>query len=137
MPRIDVEIPTSDGAAKGSLVALTNPDCARRVRWASNPAARPTDTDEAAAAKADLRALDATVSAMKLALDLSGGKEWGKSTPEQFARLQDILLRTKQIEKKLANPADYVIAVPDFFKNANTFDHDAVVAQAKACDAKM
>ena len=125
------------GAAKASLVALTNPDCARRVRWASNPAARPTDTDEAAAAKADLRALDATVNAMKLALDLSGGKEWGKSTPEQFARLQDILLRTKQIEKKLANPADYIIAVPDFFKNANTFDHDAVVAQAKACDAKM
>ena len=62
---------------------------------------------------------------------------FGVSTPEQFARLQDILLRTKQIEKKLANPADYVIAAPDFFKNANTFDHDAVLTQAKACDAKM
>jgi NitT/TauT family transport system substrate-binding protein len=94
------------GAARASLFALTNPDCARRVRWASNPAARPSGPDEAAAVKADLHTLD-------------------------------ILLRTKQIEKKLANPADYVIAVPDFFKNANTFDHDAVLSQAKACDAKM
>jgi NitT/TauT family transport system substrate-binding protein len=123
-------------AAKASLFALTNPDCARRVRWAANPAAHPAGSDEAAAATADQHALDATLAAMKLAFDLSGGKEWGKSTPEQFARLQDILLRTRQIEKKLANPADFVIAVPDFFKNANAFDHDAVVAQAKACDAK-
>jgi NitT/TauT family transport system substrate-binding protein len=125
------------GAAKASLFALTNPDCARRLRWASNPGAPPTGAGEAAAVKTDLRALDATLGAMKLAFDLSGVNEWGKSTPEQFARLQDILLRTKQISKKLANPADYVIAVPDFFKNANAFDHDAVVTQAKACDAKM
>jgi NitT/TauT family transport system substrate-binding protein len=125
------------GAAKASLFALTNPDCARRVRWASNPAARPTGLDDTAAVKNDLHALDATLNAMKLALDLSGGKEWGKSTPEQFAHLQDILLRTKQISKRLVNASDYVIAVPDFFKNANTFDHDAVVQQAKSCDAKM
>jgi len=125
------------GAAKASLFALTNPDCARRVRWSSNPAARPSGLDEAAAVKADLHTLGATLNAMKLALDLSGGKEWGKSTPEQFAHLQDILLRTKQISKKLINSSEYVIAVPDFFKNANTFDHDTVLAQAKACDAKM
>ncbi len=73
---------------------------------------------------------------MKLALDLSGGKEWGKTTPEQFERLQDVFLKTKLIEKKLVNPADYIVGLPDFFQKANTFDHDAVVAQAKTCDVK-
>ena len=69
---------------------------------------------------------------MKLALDLSGGTEWGRTTPEQFARLQDVFLKTKLIEK--TNPADYIVDLPAFFEKANTFDHQAVIAQAKACN---
>jgi NitT/TauT family transport system substrate-binding protein len=125
------------GAAKASLFAVTNPDCMRRVREASYQRRMAAGLDEVVAASADLRALAATIASMKLARDLSGGKEWGKSTPEQFGRLQDILLHTKQIGKKLVNPADYIIAVPDFFTRVNAFDHDAITAQAKACDIKM
>ncbi len=124
------------GAAKASLFAMTNPDCARRVQWASYPSTKPSGADEATLVKWDLHFLESSLAGMKLALDLSGGKEWGKTTPEQFGRLQDVFLKTKLIEKKLVNPADYIVGIPDFFQKANTFDHDAVVAQAKACDLK-
>ena len=60
-----------------------------------------------------------------------------RATSEQFARLQEIYFRGRLIAKKLVNPADYIISVPDFFQKANTFDHDGVVAQAKGCDVKM
>jgi hypothetical protein len=70
---------------------------------------------------------------MTPALEMSGGKLWGKTTPEQFARLQDYLVQTKLIDKKLANPADYVIGVPNFFESANNFDREAIKAQAEQC----
>ena len=94
-------------------------------------------TDDETAAKWDRRTLDLTLVTMKMAFDLSGGAEWGKSTREQFARLKDIFLRGRLIAKKLVNPADYIISVPDFFQKTNTFDHDGIVAQAKGCDVKM
>jgi NitT/TauT family transport system substrate-binding protein len=125
------------GAAKASLFAVTNPDCMRRVREGSYQRRMPAGLDEVVAASADARALAVTLDSMKLAFEQGGGRDWGKSTPEQFGRLQDILLRTKQIGKKLVNPADYIIAVPDFFARVNTFDHDAIAAQAKACDIRM
>jgi NitT/TauT family transport system substrate-binding protein len=123
------------GAAKASLFALTNPDCARRVQWMKYPSTKPSGADESTLVKWDLHFLESSLAGMKLALDLSGGKEWGEVTPDQFALLQDVFLKTKLIEK-LGDPADYVIGISDFFSKANTFDHDAVVAQAKACDLK-
>ncbi len=124
------------GAAKASLFASTNPDCVVRLQWTNYPSSKPPAADDETAAKWDRRTLGLTVAAMKMAFDLSGGAEWGKSTPEQFARLQDIFLRGRMIAKKLVNPASYIIAAPDFFQKANTFDHDAVVEQAKTCDGK-
>jgi NitT/TauT family transport system substrate-binding protein len=124
------------GAAKASLFAATNPECARRIQWESYPATRPSGADEAALAQLNLRLLDSRLAGMTLALDLSGGKEWGKTTPDQFARLQDLFLRTGLIAKKLVNPADFIIGVPDFFQKANVFDRDAIVTAAKACNVK-
>jgi NitT/TauT family transport system substrate-binding protein len=125
------------GSAKGSLFAMTNPDCARKVQWAYRPASKPTGADEAKLIKNDLHYLEASLAGMKLALNLSGGKEWGKTTPAQFNKLQDFLLRTKQIDKKLPNSADLVIGIPNFFEKANNFDHEAVKKQAMVCDVKM
>jgi NitT/TauT family transport system substrate-binding protein len=121
------------GAAKASLFALTSPDCARQVQWKHWPASKPGGADEATLVKWDLNYLDSTLAGMTPALEMGGGKLWGKTTPEQFARLQDFLVKTKLIDKTLADPADYVIGVPDFFEKANAFDHDAVVAQARQC----
>ena len=125
------------GAAKASLFAYTHPDCARRIQWASYPATKPSGADEATLVKWDMHTLDASLASMKMAFDLSGGTEWGRATSEQFARLQEIYFRGRLIAKKLVNPADYIISVPDFFQKANTFDHDGIVAQAKGCDVKM
>jgi NitT/TauT family transport system substrate-binding protein len=119
------------------LFAYTNPDCARRIQWASYPATKPSGADEATLVKWDMHTLDASLASMKMAFDLSGGTEWGRVTSEQFARLQEIYFRGRLIAKKLVNPADYIISVPDFFQKANTFDHDGIVAQAKGCDVKM
>ncbi len=124
------------GAAKASLFATTNPDCVVRLQWTNYPSTKPTGTDDEIAAKWDRRTLDLTLASMKMAFELSGGAEWGKSTPEQFARLQDIFLRGRIIARKLVNPASYIIAIPDFYQKANTFDHDAIVEQAKTCDGK-
>jgi NitT/TauT family transport system substrate-binding protein len=124
------------GAAKASLFAATNPECVVQLQWANYPATKPAGVDDEIAAKWDRRTLDLTLATMKMAFELSGGAEWGKSTREQFARLQDIFLRGRLIAKKLVNPADYTIGVPDFFRKANSFDHDAIVAQAKTCDGK-
>ena len=122
------------GAAKASLFATTNPDCVVQLQWTNYPASKPSGVDDETAAKWDRRTLDLTLATMKTAFDLGGGAEWGKSTPEQFARLQEIFLRGRIIARKLVNPATYIIAVPDFFQKANTFDHDAIVEQAKTCN---
>jgi NitT/TauT family transport system substrate-binding protein len=121
------------GAAKASLFAMTNGDCTRKLQWAHFPETKPTGADEPTLVKWDLHYLDSSIAGMKPALDLGGGKLWGKTTPEQFSQLQDFFLDTKLIDKKLANPADYIVDVPDFFEKANDFDHAAVEAQAKAC----
>jgi NitT/TauT family transport system substrate-binding protein len=123
------------GAAKASLFALTNPDCARQIQWKTRPSSKPTGADEATLIKWDLHYLESSLSGMTTAVDMSGGKLWGATTTEQFARVQDLLVQTKLIDKKLANPGDYVISVPNFFENANDFDHQAVIVQAKACVA--
>jgi hypothetical protein len=65
-----------------------------------------------------------------------GRNVWGKTTPAQFDPLQDFLLRTKQIDKKVPS-TDLVIGIPNFFERANNFDHEAVEKQASACNIKM
>jgi NitT/TauT family transport system substrate-binding protein len=121
------------GSAKASLFALTGPDCARQLQWKHYPASKPTGADEATLVKWDLNYLTSSMAAMTSAVEMSGGKLWGKTTPEQFSRLQDFLIETKLITKKLPNPADYVIGVPNFFENANNFDQEAIKTQARQC----
>jgi NitT/TauT family transport system substrate-binding protein len=121
------------GSAKASLFALGNPECALKVQWKHYPSSKPTGADEATLVKWDLNYLNSSLAGMTPALEMSGGNLWGKSTPEQFARLQDFLVGTKLIDKKLANPADYIVSIPNFFENVNNFDHEAITAQAKHC----
>jgi NitT/TauT family transport system substrate-binding protein len=123
------------GAAKASLFALTNPDCARQVQWKHYPASKPSGAAETNLVKWDLNYLDSSLAGMTAALDMSGGRLWGKTTPAQFAQLQEFLVQTKLIDRKLADEADYVVGIPDFFENANNFDHEAILAQARRCAA--
>jgi NitT/TauT family transport system substrate-binding protein len=121
------------GAAKASVFARANPDCARQVQWKHYPSSKPTGADEATLVTWDLNYLNASLAGMTPALELSGGKLFGKATSQQFARLQDFLVETKLISKQRADAADYVIGVPDFFEHANDFDHAAIELQARRC----
>ncbi len=73
------------------------------------------------------------VGGMQQALDMGGGKLWGRVTAGDFNKLEDLFLETKLIKQKSANPADYVVGIPNFFEKVNTFDHEAVIKQAKEC----
>jgi NitT/TauT family transport system substrate-binding protein len=70
---------------------------------------------------------------MQKAYELDGGKLWGRTTPQDYGRMQDFMVDTKQIPDK-APIESLVIGVPGFYEKVNDFDHDAVIAQAKSCE---
>jgi NitT/TauT family transport system substrate-binding protein len=121
------------GAAKASLFAMTNPDCVRKLQWAKYPDTKPTGASEETLIEADLYRLKGQQDSMQQALEMGGGKLWGRATPQDFATLEDFFIATKIVNKKLGNPADYLVGIPNFFEKVNDFDHDAVIRQAKEC----
>jgi NitT/TauT family transport system substrate-binding protein len=122
------------GVAKASLFAVTNPDCARRVHWNRYPDQKPSGTDQAAVIAGEMLRINASVAAMKEALNNSHG-QWGAATPEDFTKLEDLFIASKVIEGKLANPADYFVNLPGFYDRVNTFDHTEIARQASECTA--
>jgi NitT/TauT family transport system substrate-binding protein len=121
------------GAVKGSVFSMASPDCARRMQWRTWPDTKPSGApDEATAAKWDLHNLAAQQLGMKDALDLSGGALWGRCTPEQYAVLQDFLLRAGLIPKALP-PETFMVGIPGFFEKVNDFDAAEIRAAAESC----
>jgi NitT/TauT family transport system substrate-binding protein len=121
------------GANMGTVFAMANPDCARKLEWDYWPSTKPTGADEATLIRWDLNYLNAQLSSMRAANQaFGGGKFWGKPTIESYAAMQDFLFDAKVIDKKV-DPASFIIKVTNFYENTNRFDQDAVVAQAKAC----
>ena len=121
------------GAAKASAFSVANPDCVRQLQWKHWPASKPTGADEATLVKRELHYLNAQIDSMKKALELGGGKLWGRTTGADFAPFEAFLLSSKIIDKKMSNADSYVISVPGFFERANEFDRAAIAAQARAC----
>ncbi|WP_428667372.1 ABC transporter substrate-binding protein [Reyranella sp.] len=121
------------GGVKASLFAATNPDCVRKIQWAKYPDTKPTGGNEATQIKGDLHRLAGQMDGMKQALDMAGGKLWGAATPKNFADLEQVFLETKVLKQKIANPANYLIGIPNFFEKVNDFDHAAIVKQAQEC----
>jgi NitT/TauT family transport system substrate-binding protein len=120
------------GAAKASVFALANPDCALKLHWAKYPSTRPSGADEATLMRWDLNNQRAQLDSMQDAFKLNGGKEWGYADPAAFNRLIEFLAAAKQIDKIM--PAkDLIVGVPDFFAKVNDFDVKAIEASAKAC----
>ena len=121
------------GAAKASLFSMTNPDCVRRLQWQKYPDTKPTGAAEDVLIKGDLYRLKGQHDGMQQALDIGGGKLWGKASAQDFAALEDFFIETKVLTKKIANPANYLISTPGFFEKVNDFDHAAVIQRAKEC----
>ena len=120
------------GAAKATVFALTNPDCARRVYWKNYPSNKPTGVDEATAIKWDANRLASQMVSLEAGLKLNGGKLVGNVDPAGFDRLQKFMLGHGLI-KKTMKPTDYLVDIPGFYQKINDFDAEKVRAAAKSC----
>jgi NitT/TauT family transport system substrate-binding protein len=121
------------GATKADVFAFANPACVRKLQWAHYPDSKPSGApDEAAQIKWDLNLLAAQMTGMKQAYELSGGKLWGDYTLAEANTLQDFMLASKQIDKKLP-PATFITGAPDFFARTNQFDPAPIKAAAESC----
>jgi len=120
------------GAAKATLFAMTNPECARKIHWAKYPATKPTGADESTLQKWDLALLNAQLDTMKDAFKMNGGKLIGAMDVNAYSRFQDFMFDEKLITRKLP-PATFIINKPGFAEAVNRFDEKAVIADAKAC----
>src|SRR5215471_7641679 len=65
------------GAAKATVFALANPDCARKLHWAHYPSTKPTGADEATLIRWDMNNQQAQLDSLSDAYKLNGGKLWG------------------------------------------------------------
>jgi NitT/TauT family transport system substrate-binding protein len=120
------------GAAKATLFAWTNPDCARRIHWKAYPSTKPTGADESTLAKWDLKLLETQLDTMKAAHQMYGGKLIGALSPAPFARMEDMMLKDGLIKRTV--PAEsLLIQRPGFVEAINRFDTQAVISAAKAC----
>jgi NitT/TauT family transport system substrate-binding protein len=121
------------GSAMASVFAAANPDCVRRLQWAHWPDTKPSGApDEATAVRWDANNLQAQMTGMTQAFELSGGRLWGAYLPEEAGVLQDFMLASKQIDKALP-AASYVVALPSFFERVNDFDPAPIKLQAESC----
>lgn len=120
------------GAAKATLYAWTNPDCARQIHWKNFPSTKPTGADEATLAKWDLALLETQLDTMRAAHKLHGDKLIGAMDPAAYGRMQDFMMGEKLIKRTLP-PETFLINKPGFVEAINNFDRNAVIEAAKAC----
>ena len=124
------------GAAKATVFALANPDCARKLHWARYPSTKPTGADEATLIKWDMNNQRAQLDSLSDGYKLNGAKLWGNADPAAFDRLVDFMLAAKQIDKTV--PAkNMIVGIPDFFTKVNAFDTKAIEDSAKACKFEL
>jgi len=122
----------SRGAAKATLFAQTNPDCARQIHWKNFPSTKPTGADEATLAKWDLALLETQLESMSAAYTMNSGKLIGAMSPAAYGRMQDFMLKDGMIKR--TQPVESMLHLkPGFVEAINRFDRNAVIEAAKAC----
>lgn len=120
------------GAAKATLFAQTNPDCARQIHWKNYPSTKPTGAEEATLAKWDMALLQTQLETMSGAGAMTDSKLIGAMSPAAYGRMQDVMLKDGLIKRTLP-PESMLYLKPGFVEAINRFDHNAVVEAAKAC----
>lgn len=114
------------GIAKAQVFAQANPECVAKIYRKRYGAGRTTTIAQ------DTEIQVSNVDEAKIAFQKAGGDLRAKVSTQGLDKLQSFLLENKLIPQKI----DTARLVPDdtaFFQRINDFDHDAVVAQAKAC----
>jgi NitT/TauT family transport system substrate-binding protein len=122
------------GAAKATLFAFTNPDCARRVHWANFPDTVPTGApDDETLVNWEMRYLGAQLDSMRAAFKLHGGEHYGGIDPAAYDRLQEFMLGYDLLPATM--PTEEILTeIPDFIERVNDFDKEAIIAAAEACE---
>jgi NitT/TauT family transport system substrate-binding protein len=123
------------GSAKATVFVMANPDCVRKIQWATWPDTKPTGADEQTLSKRDVNTLNAQLESMKAAQALNASRLWGQTDVDAYSRIQNFLKQVGLIQKSVPASA-LVVEDEGFFKRVNDFDHDAIIASAKACDIK-
>ena len=122
----------SRGAAKATLFAQTNPECARKIHWKNFPSTKPTGADETTLVKWDLALLQTQLETMSAAQTMNGGTLIGSMSPAAYGRMQELMLKDGLIKRTLP-PESMLYLKPGFVEAINRFDHAAVVEAAKTC----
>ncbi|WP_068303688.1 ABC transporter substrate-binding protein [Pararhodobacter sp. CCB-MM2] len=120
------------GMARAMLFAETNPECALQLQWREYPDSRAQGPDEDTSVAWDLNILNAKLDALRMTRALSDDM-FGRVDAPYWEALQAYLVETAQIPAPVA-PEDFLVTEAGFFEAVNDFDHDAVIAQAMACD---
>jgi NitT/TauT family transport system substrate-binding protein len=128
----DMLIAVARGSAKAVVFAMTNPTCAVKLHWVVNPSSRPPG-DEETALKRDLHSLEAQLYSMREAYERFGqGKLWGRFDRQDWQRLANFMLETKQVEKSF-DTSGLELHIPNLYQRISDFDAEAVKASAMAC----
>ncbi|MGD9806882.1 MAG: ABC transporter substrate-binding protein [Hyphomicrobiaceae bacterium] len=121
----------AQGYAMGTLFALTNPEAAIRIMWATWPQTRSTSKDEATALKDDVATLNARAGSWRY--ESVGATKWGENLVENYQSYLDWLLANGTIKEKASAKE---IVDNSLIDDIGKFDADAVVKAAKEWKAK-
>lgn len=125
-----VAVGMARGMAKAVLFAQTNPDCALKVHWKNSPSTRSKASDEKTSLAWDMNLLQAKLKGYTAAAKLSD--LWGKVDDVAWKEYQAFLLQTQQINTVMT-PNEFLVDIPDFHKQVNNFDRQAVIKAAQSC----
>lgn len=121
----------TQGYAKGTLFAITNPEAAIRILWEVYPQTKSTGKDEATALKDDVKTLEAR--ARNWRLEAGGVSKWGENSEANYTAYIAFLVKNGVLKK--SEPTDDLIT-NDLIADINKFDAAAVVKMAKEYKGK-
>ncbi len=117
----------AQGYAKGTILAINNPEAAVRILWEVFPQTKATGKDEAAALKDDIKTLEARAANWRL--EKAGVSRWGENSEANYQAYLDFLLKSGVI-KQPVKAADVI--TNDLIADVNAFDAAKIMAEAKA-----
>jgi len=110
--------------AKASVFAKANPEAAVRIHWETFPASKPRGLSEANAMR---RGVEPMLARLENTFEVEG--LWGNSTPEQIDGYVNLLLEGGVLKQRVEASK---VWDPSLLKEANNFDRQAVIAEARA-----
>ena len=116
----------AQGIAKGALFALTNPEAAVRIHWATYPASKPTNIPEDQALKEAVHVLQARLD--KYRIEKRKDPRFGAFLPDEWKSTQSFFFDVGMLKAK---PDVSVYYTNDLIDDINKFDKAAIVKQAE------